>query len=171
MSNIAAVPSHVAGDTFTAGMWTTLQQNLNDGVVNQVCAARVYSTNNFNTTSTLAPIPFNSERYDGDNIHSTTTNTSYLTCQTAGIYHIGGCIEFPVDTGANRASIALRVNGTTWIARSSTDLFTGGPCFLSVSCDYQLSVGDYVELCASSLSALAVQADNNMSPEFWMHRI
>jgi hypothetical protein len=171
VSNIAAVPNHVAGDTFTAGMWTTLQDDINDGIVNQVCAARVYNTANFPTSGGWTPVPMNTERYDGDNMHSTSTNNTQLVCQTAGIYHIGGCLEYAADAGAGRASIGLRVNGSTVIARGSMTLFSATSTFLVISCDFMLNVGDYVELLAASQNSITVQSDADQSPEFWMHRV
>ena len=171
MSNIATVPSHVAGDPFSAGMWANLQDNINDGIVNQVCAARVYSTNNQATVGAAAPLTFNSERYDGDNIHSTSTNPSQLVCQTAGIYHIGGCVEWPVDSGAGRLNLQLRVNGSIVIAASLAYGSAATTAHQVVSCDWFLNQGDYVEFLAGSQSDLTIQSTADMSPEFWMHRV
>lgn len=170
MSNIVTVPSHVAGDTFTAGMWSNLQGNINDGIVNQVCAARVYSTANFPTTATFAAVTFNSERYDGDNMH-TSGNPTQLVCNTAGIYHIGACAEFPTDAGAGRLNLGLRVNGTILIAWAYGMANSATTSHLQVSCDYLLNATDYVEMVVASQGGLTVQASANLSPEFWMHRI
>lgn len=171
MSNIATVPTHVAGDAFTAAMWTVLQQNINDGIVNQVCAARVYSTNNFTTSSTLTAIPMNAERYDGDNMHSNTSNNTQLVCNTAGVYRVGGCVQWP-STATGHCTAALRVNGSVIIAQidGPADSVNTKVMGQLVNCDWLFAQGDYVELCVSNNGAAAVQASTDYSPELWMSR-
>lgn len=151
-------------------MWSNLQGNINDGIVNQVCAARVYNTGNIGTSASFGTISFNSERYDGDNMHSSGAPTQ-LIAQTAGIYRVGACVEWPADSGANRCHIGLRVNGTLWIARQSVPGFVGGASYCCVQTDWQFAQGDYVEVLASSVSGLTIQADADFSPEFWMSRV
>lgn len=151
-------------------MWLSLQQNLNDGVVNQVCAARVFSTANVPTTATFAAVSFNSERYDGDNMHTSGAPTE-LVCNTAGIYHIGACAEFPTDASSGRINLALRVNGTILIAWDYGLANTGTTSHLQVSCDWFLNATDFVEMVVASQNSITVQASGDYSPEMWMHRI
>lgn len=169
MSNIATVPNHTSGDPFSAAMWANLQGNINDGIVNQVCAARAYSTNNFNATGTFTAIPLNAERYDGDACHDNVTNNTRLTCNTAGIYHIGGCAQF--QAGGGHIYLAIVVNGTTYIAINSMAADASQVCDLSVSADFLLAQGDYVELYAKSGGGLTVNAAADSSPEMWFHRV
>ena len=152
-------------------MWSNLQGNINDGIVNQVCAARVFSTNNFATVGAANPIPFNSERYDGDSMHSTSVNNTQLICNTPGIYHIGGAVQFPTDASSGRLNIQLRVNGSILIAGQSMLANTAVASNMVISCDWFLNATDYVELLAGSQSSLTVQSTADLSPEFWAHRV
>jgi hypothetical protein len=120
--------------------------------------------------ATITAITLDSERDDTDSIHSTSSNTSRLTCNTAGKYDIKGQIEYPANATGVRG-IGIRLNGTTIInlakvpAVSSTETIS-----LPVATDYNLAVGDYVELVAYQTSggALNANATANYSPEFSM---
>ena len=49
--------------------------------------ARVYNTGNLTiTNATETALTYNSEHFDTDTIHDTGSNTSRLTCKTAGKY-------------------------------------------------------------------------------------
>lgn len=131
-------------------------------------AVRVYNDADIsisNNTNTI--LTFNTERWDNDSIHDTTTNTSRLTCKTAGIYHIYGNIRW----GANQTGyriIAINVNTTRVAAERKRD--TATHTYQSISTDYVLAVDDYVELevYQDSGGALTVVSEGNFSPEFGM---
>lgn len=132
---------------------------------------RVYNSANISlTTATTTALTFNSERYDVGGCHSTSSNTSRLTVPTgeAGVYTIGGAVEFASNTTGERI-LAIRLNGTTDLARQRVDS-AGGQVALTVFTDYALVAADYVELTAyqSSGGALNVLATGNFSPESWM---
>lgn len=117
-------------------------------------------------TSTRTALTFNSERYDNDGIHSTATNTSRLTCVTAGVYDIFGV----ADLGANATGIRqieIRLNGSTLLAVAGTP-GNASNVPLSISTKYKLAVGDYVELTIFHTAGtnLDVGANGNYSPEF-----
>ena len=77
--------------------------------------ARVYnSAAQSITTSSATALTFDTERYDTDTIHSTSVNTSRLTCITAGIYIISGQMEFASNTVGLR-EVFIQLNGTTRI--------------------------------------------------------
>ena len=120
---------------------------------------------NHNTNTALT---FNSERWDTDSIHSTSTNPSRLTATTAGIYHIYGHIVWGSNSTGDR-KIDIRVNGSTFIA-SIRYAASGNNNWMSISTEYSLAATDYVELVVYQTSggSLNVEANANYSPEFGM---
>lgn len=121
-----------------------------------------------NSSSTA--VTFDSERWDTDGCHSTSSNTSRLTCQTAGKYHIIANIEFVASTVGDRV-IFLRLNGSTIIAAHSVVAPTLN-CRMHISTIYDLAAADYVEVLVRQTTAgnLDTVATGNSSPEFMMVR-
>lgn len=130
--------------------------------------ARVYNDAAISVTD-INPqaLTFNSERYDTDTIHDTGSNTSRLTCKTAGKYLIVGNIQWANITSGSR-EVDIRLNGTTYIAACS---MLG--IYQVVTTIYNLAENDYVELMAAQGSGnpLNVNSAANFSPEFMMQRI
>lgn len=138
-----------------------------------VISARIYNSGVFAVpNNTATAITFDSERYDTDSIHSTSSNTSRLTCKTAGKYHISTSLGYASNTTGRRYS-QFRVNGTAIIALAETDCQAVGFAHHAFSTSYDLAVGDYVEVLAyqNSGGALNVVAASNYSPEFMMERV
>ncbi|MDW8072272.1 MAG: hypothetical protein RMK79_12485 [Anaerolineae bacterium] len=135
--------------------------------------ARVYHNANIALNSaTITILPFNSERFDNDNIHDTTTNTSRLTCQTPGVYLITGCVRFAANATGQR-QIHILLNGSTIIALTRANAAASGETDLTITTIYSLAAGNYVELAAwhNSGAALNVVYASAFSPEFAMIRI
>lgn len=101
-----------------------------------------------NATSTA--ITFNSESADTDTMHSTTTNTSRLTCNTAGLYLIEGNVRYTSGaTGLRETEIYLNGLAGKIIAIMSMPVgATPAIITLKASVIYQLAVNDYVEVFA-----------------------
>lgn len=106
----------------------------------------------FNTTdpsisnNTTTVLSFNSESFDTDNYHSTSSNTSRITIPTgkAGKYFINGKVEWYSNTSGYR-SIYIVKNGTSFMCSSNIGAQTiAFDQFISMTID--LAVGDYVEL-------------------------
>lgn len=115
-------------------------------------------------------LALNSERWDTDGIHDNVTNNSRLTSKTAGKYAIFGRAAFNSSSTGVRY-LAIMLNGTTYIdIQFEGSPIAGDYCFLSVSADYYLDVGDYVELLVKHThgTALAIKSAGNYSPEFGM---
>lgn len=135
--------------------------------------ARVYNSAALSIPNGLVTaLTFNSERYDTDNIHSTSSNTSRLTATTAGTYLIIANVSFASNTTGERVC-RIRLNGTTTIGNVAAAPVTGDSTTQSVSTQYALAAGDYVEVEAFQTSggALNVEANANYSPEFSMIRL
>lgn len=117
-------------------------------------------------------LTFNSERSDTDLIHDTVTNSSRLTCKTAGRYLMTGHVWFAANSSGRRA-VYVRLNGTTIIGRTMVPTAAAGGVALTVTATYELAVNDYLELIVYQDSgvALNVLAVLNESPEFSMAKI
>jgi hypothetical protein len=158
------------GDILTASDMNTYVRD-NTAFLNAPPSARVYNDANISINNdTTTALTFNTERFDTDTIHNTSTNTNRLTCQTAGLYLIYGCVSWAANNAGSR-SATIRLNGSTIIAVSS--ILNLGAADLPrnvLSTVYSLSASDYVELTAyqNSGGALNVLAVGNYSPEFGM---
>lgn len=136
--------------------------------------ARVYkSTDQTLTTATLTAITFDTERYDTDAIHSTSSNTSRFTIPYDGFYEIGTCIRFASNAVGLR-QVRFLVNNTIIIGdivisacvTSVTDIVLSGVV-------YQFAATDYIECFCQQVSGgnLNVTAATALSPEFWIEKL
>lgn len=135
---------------------------------------RVYNSADLSAnTATDTAMTFNSERFDTDTMHSTSTNTGRITFTTAGYYMCGGQVNWENNaTGYRR--LRIRLNGATVLA-SVHALNIGGADALDqiVVTGYQFSASDYIELMGyqNSGATLTIDAQGNFSPEFWALKI
>lgn len=139
-----------------------------------VIAVSVYNSANIaiaNNTDTA--LTFDSERWDTDSIHSTSSNTGRLTATIAGKYLITALVRWAANNDGRR-SVWIREGGDTIIALVQADAATGGVFTVQeVSRQYNLKAGEYVEVLVNQNSggALNVEAVSNFSPEFMMARV
>lgn len=124
------------------------------------------------TTGVVTILTFNQERFDTDSIHDTSSNSSRLTCKTAGVYAIYGSASFAANATGMR-QLFIRLNGTTNIAPAQSPAATFGRTHIWITTVYNLAVNGYVELTAFQDSGgnLTVDYIGNTSPEFGMVRI
>lgn len=135
--------------------------------------ARAYKSTDFshNSSGNWLAITLDSERWDyyppsGSEQHSTSSNTSRLTCRVPGLYVIGGGIQWDTNTTGSRGA-SIKINATTYLqiqlAPAAAELHQ------QVTTLYRLSPGDYVELMAfqDSGGTRTVTAAGAYSPEFW----
>ena len=165
------LPANVG--TAAVGSATTAprRDHVHGGVANISC--RAYN----NAAYTLANvtdqvISFNAERWDTDSIHDTSSNTSRLTCKTAGVYLVTGNISFPANTTGMRA-IHLQVNGSVEIAYQGYSASDPHATNMNISTFYDLDVDDYVQLLAYQTSGgnLVIPADNQYQQTFGMAKL
>jgi len=136
-------------------------------------SARVFNTAAISVPhATYTPLTFDSERWDTDAIHDTTTTTSRLTAKTAGKYLIYGHARFGINSSGHR-QVGIRLNGSTIIGVTMVDATTSELSVISVATHYALAVNDYVELFAyqNSGGSISVDSATNHSPEFGMVKI
>ena len=131
--------------------------------------ARAYNSATIShaTSGSWQAVALDSERYDVGAMHSTAVNTSRLTATVAGTYRMSANLIFAANATGQRG-VAIVVNGGTFIAATLVPAPPSGVIDLHVSCDYQLSATDYVEMHGfqSSGGALNMNASGNIAPEF-----
>jgi hypothetical protein len=133
-------------------------------------SARVYNNADISINNdTATALTFNSELYDTDTIHDTSTNTGRLTCKTAGIYTIFANVAFNTNSTGYRSTL-IKHNGSTTIALMVTSPASGAYTIHNLSCQYNMAVNDYVEVVVqqTSTGALLVKRGASYSPEFGM---
>jgi hypothetical protein len=104
------------------------------------------SANQAIVTATLTPVTFDTETFDTDTMHSTVSNTSRITIQTAGTYLVTGQLAW-ATAAAKGGKILLYKNGSvyqTGIVITSATYYTHP----NITCIMQLAVNDYVEFYA-----------------------
>jgi len=132
--------------------------------------ARVYNSSNITVpTSTWTALTFNSERWDSDGIHSTSSNTSRLTCQTAGKYLVSADIQWAVGATATRI-MRVYLNGATPVSTVNVGPVSQGYPALNTATVLDLDIGDYIEVKVwqNTGGSKAVSASAQHSPEFMM---
>lgn len=140
-----------------------------------LCGARVNKSGlQTISTGTATAITFDQERFDSDAFHSTVTNTSRMTIPSGmdGYYLIGGNINWAGGATGIR-DIAIRLNGTTYIAYQREEGLDSNDLPMNITTFYQLAAADYVELYVNQTSGgnLNVFSSANYSPEFWITRV
>jgi hypothetical protein len=147
---MAVVPTPftaVVGNFLTAALWNA---QVRDGLTflthvpvfkGTQTAAQPITNGNGNYQAIL----LDSETIDTDGGHSTTTNTSRFTAQTAGTYAISGTVAYVQNTTGTRA-VGITVNGSIAAQSVSPTLTTANTWSGQVFALVTLAVGDYVEL-------------------------
>ena len=134
--------------------------------------ARVYNVSAISIDhDTVTALTFDTERFDTDDIHSTSSNTGRLTCVTAGKYLITANLGFGSNATGRRFA-GIRLDGATYIAADSKPAANGDTTWFSLSTIYDLTATQYVEVLVyqNSTGALNVINFGNASPEFSMIR-
>lgn len=111
--------------------------------------ARVHNSNPESIPSNISSntiMTFDTEDYNINNMHSTITNPSRLTCTSSGVYEIIGQGFFDSNSTGERGLI-IQLNGSTDIANSNTPAAANpfGSAVI-VNTHFFLNSGDYVEL-------------------------
>lgn len=140
-------PATVVADTteLTADLWNE-QVRDNTSFLYTPPSCNVYNDANISVNNdTATTLTWNSENWDTDSMHSTSSNTSRITCNTAGVYLFYYNLRWTSDVN-NVNGIWLVKNGNTSIrygeaSFASTLSATGG-----LNAQLKLAVNDYVEV-------------------------
>jgi ribosome modulation factor len=119
-------------------------------------------------SGTVVYLSWDTEDWDTNNLHSTTANTSRLTCVTAGKYRVGASASFTA-AGFPREMV-IRKNGSTVILDTgwaSTSVNEGG----SINTEVDLGIGDYLEFGVYNPNAGTITVTGDAKTAFWMERI
>lgn len=144
------------------------------GVAESQSRDGVRAANNSNiavSNSFWQVITLNSERFDDNSMHSTSTNTSRLTATVAGRYFINAQIRWASNATGWRG-VRIRLNATTEIAKVQADAASVST-IQNVTTLYNLAADDYVEMeCFHTRgSSLDIEPDGNLGIEFMMQRV
>lgn len=135
---------------------------------------RVYNSTNItvaNNSDVL--LTFNSERYDTDTMHDTSSNQGRITFTTAGTYYFNFSGQFAANATGVR-SFWIMLNETTRIASVTTNAVGSSIATeMLISGVYAFTAGQYIIVHAyqSTGGDLALNAAANYSPEFMAQRI
>lgn len=95
--------------------------------------------------NTFTVMNANTELWDTDTMHSTSSNTSRIVATTAGRYQLNVTMRFGINTTASRA-VAYKVNGGSEIQLAAHPAATSGiESVLTGSAMIVMSAADYVE--------------------------
>lgn len=145
---MATIPSEITWTTNQIVSAAQLNANLRDAInfiiTPPLCILRQTVAQSIGSAG-ATPILFDSEDIDRDNGHSTTTNTSRYTAQTAGYYHVDAIVAWASNTTGARWSF-LSINGTAANGRVTMLAPSASLAETPVSGTVFLNVGDYLEL-------------------------
>lgn len=116
------------------------------------------------TSGTSLLLTWDTEAYDNDTMHSTSTNTSRLVATTAGTYQVTARAAFASNATGIR-SLDVRKNaagaaaGGTRIGYDSQTPVTGAVTSVAVICDVVLAANDYIEAFGFQSSGGALSTD------------
>jgi|TARA_R110000824_G_scaffold388566_1_gene584188 hypothetical protein len=130
--------------------------------------------NNANQTvadSTAVKMALNSEQFDTDTMHDTSTNNSRLTINTAGTYLCG--FNTHGGGGAGHFKTYILLNNSTTIAVNETTHAAGGAIHQIGSTIYDFAEDDYIEMVVyqDSGGTITVYYDAYESPILWAIKI
>jgi hypothetical protein len=98
--------------------------------------------------NTATALTYNSESFDTDSFHSTSSNTSRITIPAGlgGKYSVFAIIEYPANTTGSR-EIQIRINGSV-AGQTIVDYqnFSSGAFYQKTAGIMELTAGDYIEL-------------------------
>ena len=128
--------------TATAAVWTEITQAGGGG--GSDISARVWDSALLSVANaTWTTVTFNTEDYDTDTIHDTSTNSERLTATTAGKYIVVAFMMFDGNATGRRA-VRIRLNGTAKITQelpfNGTDSATG-----FIVLHFNLAATDYLD--------------------------
>lgn len=147
----------VAGQTYSAASHNVIVNDVIDlntrvNTLTVPPACRLINTANVSPYTSGSAITWNSESFDTDNMHSTTTNTDRITIATAGIYYVYGVVSATLaSAGGFTMGIECRVNGSAsnivFVEAEQDGMgFNGGAYAYSGSGLWNLSATDYLTL-------------------------
>ena len=149
---VPTIASEVPGNYLTGALWNANIKAMGDYLLgssgNGVPRFRgTQGTAQSLGSNVWTSLTIDTEVYDSDNGHSTTTNTSRYTVQVAGTYLVTGSVSFVANASANRA-VRITVSGSSvpgsFVKTLAPD--ASGSSGLVTTTQVVCSVGDYLEV-------------------------
>ena len=144
MGSVPLPRTFQAGEVETATFMNSLSAVLTFVQNPPRCSVYSGSTGFSCTTGAGQLVTWDSELYDTDSMHSTSSATTRLTAQTPGLYEIKGQYNFGTN-GTGQRQVAIFKNGAPQCYESTNALAASQSTLLSLSKDLYLAAGDYVE--------------------------
>lgn len=175
MATIPTIPTEAPGNFWTSALWNA---NILNGLGYLFAPVRfkAYASTGQSIATGASPattINLDTEIVDSDSGHSTTTNTSRYTAQTAGLYLVGGSVCFATSaTGARACQIFKNGGAIEGAANQAAGNSANGGSSFTVTL-VQLAVGDYIELAVwqTSGGTLATQSGTSVVSTLWAVRV
>lgn len=141
---LSTIQTIAAGEVFTAA---TLQQANDNGefLIDPPACSIFDSTAQSLADNTSTAMTSNEENFDNDSMHSTASNTSRITIQTAGRYMFWATLSFAANSTGHRVLRLLVNNTTTYDLQVINSGTAATPIVLSGSKSLVLAASDYVE--------------------------
>lgn len=132
------------GDVLTAAWCDVVRSDLEFLIDPPACSIYNSAAQSVaNNTATV--LTANSERYDNDSMHSTSSNTSRITIQTAGRYLLVSTVLFDADADGFRRVSILHNGTTSYGGISGVNDGSNIGVRLTAVRSLVLAAGDYVE--------------------------
>lgn len=154
------IDNPTAGQPIPAA-WSDQVRNDLEYLVDPPACSVYHNTTATVATATPSALAANSEFFDNDSMHSTSTNNTRITATTAGRYEFNATIRFDPDADGVRRG-AFRVNGTTiYESMQVPGVSSLRSCVITCTRKIVLAAGDYVEVLAEHT------AGNNLAVELY----
>lgn len=145
MTAVPTAYTWTVGELQTAAKMNAYLRDLATFLLNRPSARLRHSVTQSLTTSTSTALLLDTEDTDTDGGHSTVTNTSRYTCQTAGTWLAMASVPWTGNATGKRETY-FRVNNTTDYHSVAIDCNRNVTHATATSGLIPLSVGDYVEI-------------------------
>ncbi len=150
-ADTAGVHDPATGTAAPAAWGDQVRDNLEFLIDPPACKAK-HSTTQTLVNNTSASLSADSEDFDNNAMHSTVTNNTRITIQTAGRYEFYANVGFNASSTGERI-VEFRQNGTTM--HPGVAIWNAGPgtsTGVILTDVFALTAGDYMEVRATQLS-------------------
>lgn len=154
-----SVPSVSTGDVYQAATYNTYTaQNLNNLIVPPMVKATRSASTSYTSGNALT---WPTEAYDTDDMHDTSTNTSRLTINTAGVYVLHAAFFITFGGTLTFATPTFTKNGSTVFVTYVNNMNGSVNFRFDISHVESCAVGDYLEVSVGLSGATSPQQSFN----------
>lgn len=167
MATIPTAYTWTVGEQVTAAKMNAYVRDLATFLLNIPAVRLWHNTTQSVVDSTDAALAFNQEALDSDNGHSTVTNNSRYTVQTAGTWEFTAIVPW-AGSAAGKRELSLRVNNTTTYGGQTVTATGSNRLAACVTVFAPMSVSDYMEAWVWQNSGGALLVDNTFRGGQWL---